>query len=81
MSASSVLWAETPDNDRDDAPEAEAHGDVDDSFAARRLRRWLKGMFGGTPAAEPVPGGEAARPRSGPVEGASGEPEGSPDTD
>ena len=47
----SVLWAETPDDDRDDRPESEAHGDVDDSFAARRLRRWLKGMFGGKPAA------------------------------
>jgi hypothetical protein len=46
------LWAETPDEDRDDEPESEAH--VDDTFAARRLRRWLKGMFGGKPpAAEP----------------------------
>jgi len=71
----SVLWAETPDDDRDDVPKSEARGDIDESFAARRLRRWLKGMFGGKPAA---PGGEAARPRSGPVEGAPGEPEGSP---
>ncbi len=47
-----VLWAETPgDDDRDDLPDSEAHGDVDESFAARRLRRWLKGMFGGKPAA------------------------------
>jgi hypothetical protein len=59
-----VVWAETPDEDRDE-PEAEAHGDVDESFAARRLRRWLKGMFGGRPTP--------------PAEGASGEPEGSPD--
>ncbi len=43
----SVLWAETPDEDREDTPDAEAHGEVDESFAARRLRRWLKGMFGG----------------------------------
>jgi hypothetical protein len=45
-----VLWAETPDEDRDERPESEAHGEVDESFAARRLRRWLKGMFGGKPA-------------------------------
>ena len=58
------MWAEAPDPHGDDAaPDAEAHGDVDDTFAARRLRRWLKGMFGGTP----------------PAETASGEPEGSPD--
>jgi hypothetical protein len=52
----SVLWAETPDEDGgDDAtPDCEAHGDVDDSFAARRLRRWLKGMFGGDPAGKPT---------------------------
>ena len=56
MSGSSVLWAETPDEDgNDDAPDSEAHGDVDDSFAARRLRRWIKGMFGGKPAAAEPP--------------------------
>jgi hypothetical protein len=49
-----VLWAETPDDDeRDETPDCEAHGDVDETFAARRLRRWIKGMFGGKPAAEP----------------------------
>jgi hypothetical protein len=68
MSGGSVLWAETPDEDREEAPESEAPGDVDDSFAARRLRRWINGMFGGKPKS----GGEAARPRSGPVEGARG---------
>lgn len=47
MSGGSVLWAETPDDDREETPEAEAHGEVDESFAARRLRRWIKGMFGG----------------------------------
>ncbi len=80
MADASVVWAETPDKDRDEAPESEAHGDVDESFAARRLRRWLKGMFGGKPAAaEPEePGAEGARPRSGPVEGDPGEPGGSP---
>jgi hypothetical protein len=57
MSGGSVLWAETPDEDREEAPESEAHGDVDESFAARRLRRWIKGMFGGEPklAAEQEP--------------------------
>ena len=57
MRGDSVLWAEIPeDGEGDDAPEPEAQGDVDDTFAARRLRRWLKGMFGGKPAAEPEPG-------------------------
>jgi hypothetical protein len=52
--AGSVLWAETPDEDRDEAEGNEA-ADVDESFAARRLRRWIKGMFGGTPAPEEEP--------------------------
>jgi hypothetical protein len=77
MSGGSVLWAEAPDVDREETAETEAHGDVDESFAARRLRRWLKGMFGGRPAAA-EPGAEGARPRSGPVEGDPGEPGGSP---
>ena len=47
MSGGAVLWAETPDDDREETPEAEVHGEVDESFAARRLRRWIKGMFGG----------------------------------
>jgi hypothetical protein len=48
MSGGSVLWAETPDEDGGDQPaDAEPLGDVDESFAARRLRRWIKGMFGG----------------------------------
>ena len=58
MSGGSVLWAQTPDDDRESSPDSEAHGTVDDSFAARRLRRWIKGMFGGSPeppAAEPGP--------------------------
>jgi hypothetical protein len=58
VSDAGVVWAEIPDEDGDE-PDAEAHGDVDQSFAARRLRRWLKGMFGGRPtpplAAEPDP--------------------------
>ena len=52
----SVLWAETPDEDGGDeaTPDCEAHGDVDDTFAARRLRRWLRGMFGGEPGGRPA---------------------------
>jgi hypothetical protein len=52
MSGSAVLWARAPDKDGDQpAPESKTPGDVDETFAARRLRRWLRGMFGGTPAA------------------------------
>jgi hypothetical protein len=51
MAGESVLWAETPDDERDEAG-AEAHGAVDESFAVRRLRRWLRGMFGGAPEPE-----------------------------
>jgi hypothetical protein len=60
----SVLWAEAPDEEGDGeetSPESEAHGDIDETIAARRLRRWLKGMFGGEPrpAAEDDPGRKA----------------------
>ena len=44
-----VVWAEAPGDDGEDA-ETEAPGEVDETFASRRLRRWLKGMFGGEPA-------------------------------
>ncbi|TML28535.1 MAG: hypothetical protein E6G26_05870 [Actinobacteria bacterium] len=57
-----VLWAEAPDDDGgEQAPEPEDQGDLDETFAARRLRRWIKGMFGGKPAAaepEDQPGRE-----------------------
>jgi hypothetical protein len=59
VTGGSVLWAETPDDDAEEQPaEPIAEGEVDDTFAARRLRRWLKGMFGGAakPAAEPEDG-------------------------
>ena len=58
MSGGGVLWAEAPDDDGDVGVEADTHGDVDETFAARRLRRWIKGMFGGQPPkgdAEPRP--------------------------
>ena len=44
----SIAWAEADDEADNDAPdEAEAaDADVED-IAARRLRRWLRGMFGG----------------------------------
>ena len=52
MSSTSVRWAEPPDEE----PEVEAHdADVDESFATRRLRRWLAGMFGGKPAPREEP--------------------------
>ena len=49
MSGDSIRWAEVPEDERrEDGDDTEAHGaSVDDTFAARRLRRWLRGMFGG----------------------------------
>jgi len=47
-----VVWAEAPEGDGDDTAETEAHGEVDETFASRRLKRWLKGMFGGGSATE-----------------------------
>jgi hypothetical protein len=49
-----VVWAEASD-ENEERNETEAHGEVDETFASRRLRRWLRGMFGGggQQAAEP----------------------------
>jgi hypothetical protein len=58
VSGASVLWAETPDEDRDETREPETGGELDESFAARRLRRWIRGMFGGKP--QPAADGEGA---------------------
>jgi hypothetical protein len=55
VAGESVLWAETPDEDRDEAEQREEPGEVDESFETRRLRRWLKGMFGGKPAPKVEP--------------------------
>jgi hypothetical protein len=54
---SGAVWAEAQDDDdRAEAAETQAHGEVDETFASRRLRRWLKGMFGGSPeGSEPPP--------------------------
>jgi hypothetical protein len=49
-----AVWAKAPD-DKDDALEIEAHGKVDETFATRKLRRWLKGMFGGGAATTETP--------------------------
>ena len=55
-----VVWAKIPEDDRDE--ETEAHGNkVDETFASRRLRRWLKGMFGGGPTTEKQPEDEQER--------------------
>jgi len=56
-----VVWAETPDDDRAEAADTEAHGEVDETFASRRLRRWLRGMFGGGQATEKPPEDEQER--------------------
>ena len=56
-----VVWAEAPDDDRDESPDTEAHGGVDESFASRRLRRWLRGMFGGGQGPEKPPEDEQQR--------------------
>jgi hypothetical protein len=42
-----VLWSEPSDDPADDRPETEAHRSLDEAVEQRRLRRWLKGMFGG----------------------------------
>jgi hypothetical protein len=44
----SIAWAEADDEADNDAPDDSeaAEADVED-IAARRLRRWLRGMFGG----------------------------------
>ena len=53
-----VVWTKVPEDDTGDGEETEAHGAVDETFASRRLRRWLKGMFGGDPAPEEPPARE-----------------------
>ncbi len=53
MGSGAVVWAETPDEDRIDTDDTQAH--VDETFAVRRLRRWLKGMFGGDPSPQAEP--------------------------
>jgi hypothetical protein len=62
MSDGSVVWAKASEEEGDEAPETQAHAaEVDETFAQRRLRRWLKGMFGGpaepreTPHDDPEP--------------------------
>ena len=56
-----VVWAEATDDDRDEAGDTEAHGSVDETFASRRLRRWLKGMFGGGQGLQRPPEDEQER--------------------
>jgi hypothetical protein len=50
-----VVWAEASDDDQDEAIDTQAHGGVDETLASRRLKRWLRGMFGGGQAAETPP--------------------------
>jgi hypothetical protein len=60
MSDASVVWSD-PSGDEEASSDFEAQqagGEIDETFAARRLRRWLKGMFGGGPADDPEPGAD-----------------------
>jgi hypothetical protein len=41
-----ALRSESGEPVENDANESDEPGDVDDTLAARRLRRWLKAMFG-----------------------------------
>lgn len=44
----SIAWAEADDVEEDGEPaEAESTDAEVEDIAARRLRRWLRGMFGG----------------------------------
>ncbi|MDX6489017.1 MAG: hypothetical protein QOK13_1632 [Gaiellaceae bacterium] len=44
----SIAWAEADDDAENDVPEDAEAADADvEDIAARRLRRWLRGMFGG----------------------------------
>jgi hypothetical protein len=56
-----VVWADAPDDDGGEAADTEAHGEVDETFASRRLRRWLRGMFGGGQAVQKPPEDEQER--------------------
>jgi hypothetical protein len=49
VSGVAVVWAESSDEDEAEGELQEGGGEVDETFAARRLRRWLRGMFGGSP--------------------------------
>jgi hypothetical protein len=54
----SVLWAEESSGEDGEEADTQAHGEVDGTFAERRLRRWIKGMFGGTAPLQEEPGGQ-----------------------
>jgi hypothetical protein len=46
--ADAVVWNEIPDDEADTAaPDEEREAEVDETMATRRLRHWLRGMFGG----------------------------------
>jgi len=57
----SVLWSETPEESREEAERPDS-AEVDESFAQRRLRRWIKGMFGGKADEEADRGNHEAPP-------------------
>lgn len=46
----SVVWSQPPEGEAvDDDGGGEQEGELDESLAMRRLRRWLSGMFGVSP--------------------------------
>jgi hypothetical protein len=51
----SVLWTEASDDDEREDGEIEAHCNIDETLASRRLQRWLRGMFGGGREQAPPP--------------------------
>jgi hypothetical protein len=42
----SVVWAEPPEGESAEVAQDEKAGELDESLAMRRLKRWLSGMFG-----------------------------------
>jgi hypothetical protein len=55
VGSEAVVWAKTPDDEGAEVEAQEDSAEIDESFAVRRLRRWLSGMFGGetTPKEKP----------------------------
>jgi hypothetical protein len=49
VGSGSTLWSQTSDqpDETPETPDTEAHRALDDASPEHRLRRWLKGMFGG----------------------------------
>ena len=48
----SVVWTQPPEGEQAAQEREEQEGELDETFALRRLQRWLSGMFG-VPRREP----------------------------